>query len=130
MHLHETKCLASLVFLGAFFSSSSANIASQTRSYVPVNVDNVTTTEYTETSQTSEIHCAIATKASYIYCYTALRCLKILSSSYGAVRGPMTPGWTCKTGELVVCGRRSIARTCVKLSRLIKLYSKPPNIRR
>ena len=84
--------------LFALISISSASIATQTRRSIPVDVDDVMTREYTEISVPSEFMCAAATNAPHLYCYNAPRCLTVLSS-YGHIRGPMTPGWTCKSGE-------------------------------
>ena len=80
------------------FSISSASSETRIRRPISVDVDNVMTREYTETVFISEIVCAVATTASALYCYNAPRCLTVLSS-YGDIRGPMTPGWTCRTSE-------------------------------
>ena len=93
------KTILALWFsLLALIYISSASTKTQTRRPILVDVDDVMTREYTETVFTYEVVCAAATSASQLYCYNAPRCLSVLSS-YGDIRGPMTPGWTCKTGE-------------------------------
>ena len=83
--------------------SSSANIISQTYVSISVNVNDVMTRDYIETSVNSEFLCADATTALALYCYSAPRCLTVLSS-YGNVLGTTTtPGWTCKTCEFHLC---------------------------
>ena len=95
--------LTLLVLLIIRQPSSSANIVSQTHVSIPVNVDDVMTRDYIEISVNSEFLCADATNASALYCYSALRCLTVLSS-YGNVLGTTTtPGWTCKTCEFHLC---------------------------
>ena len=98
MWFYKSKLPALWLLLFAVFSISSASIETQTRSSIPVDVDDVMTREYTEISVPSEIICAGSTNKSHIYCYSAPRCVTVLSS-YGDMRDPMTPGWTCKTGE-------------------------------
>ena len=96
--LYYTMLRSLWILLVALISISSASTETQIRRSIPVDVDDVMTREFTETTFTSEIICAAATTASALYCYNAPRCLTVLSS-YGDIRGPMTPGWTCKTGE-------------------------------
>ena len=98
MWFYRTMLPASWLLLLALISISSASIATQTRRSIPVDVDDVMTREYTEISVASEIVCAGSTSAPHLYCYNATRCLTVLSS-YGDIRGPITPGWTCRTGE-------------------------------
>ena len=97
MWFYRTMRPALWLSLLALCSISSASIETQTRRPIPVDVDDVMTREYTEISVPSEIVCAGSTSASHLYCYNAPRCLTVLNN-YG-IRGPMTPGWTCKTGE-------------------------------
>ena len=79
------------LFLIALKSISSAIIKTQTRCFIPVDVDDVIAKEYAEISVAYEIMCAAATKAPQFYSYNAPRSLTVLSS-YGDIRGPMTPG--------------------------------------
>ena len=97
MWFYRTMLPASWLLLLALICISSASIKTQTRRSIPVDVDDIMTREYTEFSVASGIMCAAATRASHLNCYNAPRCLTVLSF-YG-IRGPMTPGWTCKTGE-------------------------------
>ena len=98
MCLYEMTLPALWLLFGALFSISSVSSETQIRRSITVDVDDIMTREYTETAFAAEVICAAATKASALYCYNAPRCLLVLSS-YGDIRGPMTQGWTCKTGE-------------------------------
>ena len=98
MWLYKKMLPALWLLLVALSSISSAIIKTQFRRSIIVDVDDAMTREYTETAFASEIICAATTDASALYCYNAPRCLTVLSS-YGDIRGPMTPGWTCKSGE-------------------------------
>ena len=101
MWLLKTFLPALTILLIDMCSSSSGSIQTQTRRAITVDVDDVMMRDYTEISAGSEMLCASATNTEDLYCYSAPRCVTVLSS-YGDIRGPMTPGWTCKSGELAV----------------------------